>query len=206
PSDSVGAGALVTDTDITGNGTYAIGAEPGTRLTVMTGVTATNNGGTPGTKNGIEYRGGAIRADEEWIPGLPWFITGATIQLGQSSSAILQIDAGVSVYVDPSLYINVWPNGQLLAVGDTGNRITFTSSRAIATNADRWSGIAFASPADAAKQSRIAYADLSNAGYNNYFAGILHVSGGQPTFDHVNVSGSYTAGIFASSSASTVTL
>jgi hypothetical protein len=52
------ATATITNTTLTGNGSYAIGADVNTNVNGLTGMSASSNGG--GAKNGIEQRGGNL--------------------------------------------------------------------------------------------------------------------------------------------------
>ena len=59
-----GGGVSLSGTSISECGSYAVGAEAGTRILSATGMPVSANGG--GTKNSIGYRGGTVAAAEAW--------------------------------------------------------------------------------------------------------------------------------------------
>ncbi len=185
--------AAIDTTTISNNGEYAVVTEPGGVLPSLAGVTMTGNGG--GTKNTVAYRGGTINGSQAWHGGAPWVVLA---DVTVASGAVLTIDPGVTVKMVAQKAVLV--NGQLLAVGTTGNSITLTSNQASPAAGD-WRYLYFSTGNNPASQ--LSYVTVSYAGYSDGKA--IYVAGGSPQFDHVTVSNSSGYGVYVSGGSPTIT-
>lgn len=179
----------LTNSSILDNTGYALGAEAKTSLLGLTGLTVTGNGS--GAKNYIYYRGGTITGNETWRPGMTWLMA-ATTYVGSvsNSAAQLTVMPGVRVEVGYHLFLGLY--GRILAPGTAANPIVFTSNQAAPT-AGYWNTVYFY--AGAASGSQFSYVTFSYCGYSN--SGCVVSAGASPTFDHVTISNSSTAGLVA---------
>ena len=79
---------------------------------------------------------GAITSDSTWsLADSPYILTGSVLV---PDGITLTIEAGVNVKVNPGLYIK--NEGIIIAVGTSGNKITFESNSVSPEKSD-WSGI-----------------------------------------------------------------
>ena len=180
------ATAAITNTTLSNNGSYAIGADVNTNVNGLTSITATGNGG--GTKNGIEQRGGNLTGTRTMHTSggvLAWFVTGnLTVYSGT-----LTIDSGVTVKFSSG--VELWVGAQLTAIGTSASPITFTSANA-SPAPGAWADIHFAY--NSSTSSRISYANISYGGAAN--GGSVTIDSITPQLDHLTISSSSTAGIY----------
>jgi flagellar hook assembly protein FlgD len=181
-----GAAASVSSTSFAGNGSYAISVDGGCSLPVLSALSVSSNGG--GTKNGIEYRGGAITTAQTWQAALDWYMTAAPSVAG---SGALTIAAGATVHLSSSENLNV--SGILSAVGTSASPITFTSFSG--TIPGSWGAINF----NNGSSGHLSYVNVDYGGAGGSATnGAITVdggTGGSINFDNLNVNASASSGI-----------
>jgi flagellar hook assembly protein FlgD len=180
-------GVNLATATLTNNTLFAVGADPGTRLLSMTGLTVSGNGG--GTKDGIDYRGGTINANETWhaFANLPWYINASTTV---ATAATLTIDAGTVLKFATPANLNI--SGKLIAVGTSVSPILFTTSKAVPT-AGSWNGIFFQAGANPSA-SQLTWATVAYAGTGGIGYGAINIYS-SPTLSNVTISTSGNNGI-----------
>jgi len=188
------ASASLSNVAITNNGDFALGIDANGRLTSLTGVTASGNGGGAKDVIGVDTALPQSIPSQTWHPGLPYRLSSTDASL--SVNGTLTIDPGVTVQFPSGGRLSI--SGKLLAVGTALNPITFTSSSANPT-AGSWRNIYFNT---ATPGSQISYASVSYAGSTDSGA-IVH-NGGVSTLDHVTVTGSASNGIYVSGGAALI--
>ena len=185
------AAMTVTSTELVDNAQYAFRTVANARLLGLTGLTLTGNGG--GTGNGVAHYGGVVTGSETWLAGVDWYLVG-TLQIGTPAvtTPSLTVSPGVEVKVGPSLRVVIY--GTLTAVGTASQPIAFTSSQATPT-AGYWKALVFVGAG--MSNSRLDYVTVSYGGQNNPESGwsSVYVDGGSPSFDHLTVLSSATAGV-----------
>jgi flagellar hook assembly protein FlgD len=196
------------NSSFTSNGNYPIRTGVGRRLTGMTGLTATGNGG--GAKNAILYDSGTVTVTDTLLgaSGIPWISSlritvpaAVTLTIGQGATL-----AGADVWVEPGATLAMQPQstfkdgseilvkGKLSAIGTSALPITFTTSSALRGS---WSGIHFTATAD--PTSKIADAKVRYGGGSGYAnVRIVDVS---PTLERVTVSDSAKDGVLVAGTA-----
>ena len=183
-----GGGVTLTDSSLTGNGMWAVRAEPGTRLMGMTNVVVNGNG-TVGAGDAVSYASGTITAAETWSSRIAWALQGWVSVGSPTTPGSLTIQPGTLVKfpANGSMYVS----GTLTAVGTPASPILFTSSLPN-PSAGAWGSISFYAGSSA---SRLAYATVEYAGAGGASATAVGIFPGSPTFDHLVVRHSAHHGI-----------
>ena len=187
-------GINLTNSTISNNTDYAIGAEAKTRLLGLTGLTMTGNGG--GNKNSIGYRGGSITATETWLPTVVWTVTAVTTI---SSTGTLTVNAGTTVKFATNTGIDV--AGKLTAIGTSGSPIVFTSN-ATTPGPGNWRAIRFRP--GSSSLSQVSYATISYGGAS--YSADVHIDNCSPTLSNITASYSSGSGIVVTTSGSNATI
>lgn len=189
-----GNGANLTNSVMSSNTDYPIGAAANTSLTGMTGLTLTGNGG--GSKNGVGYGGGSINTNEVWRSGATWIIIGTPTVL---PTGTLTIHAGTTVKFATSSGLEIF--GKLTAIGTSASRILFTSNAATPAPGN-WMYLRFNSGANPSA-SQVSYATVSYAGQSSSLPGAIYINGSSPTLSNLTISNCSKSGLVASGSTAT---
>ncbi len=140
--------------------------------------------------------GGTITADTTWTPQKSPYVM--TSSVGVAPGVTLTIKAGVTVQAGYGTTFNVY--GTLIAVGSSSKPIRFQSLVATPHPGD-WGPLQFRP--GSSPSSRLSYVTVTHGGG---ISGAVLVDGVPLTFDHLTVSNSYAAGIYATGSAASLTL
>ncbi len=186
-----GGGVDVSNTAFINNTSYAVGAEPGTRLLGMTNLSVTGNGG--GAKDGIGYRGGTINGTASWLPGLDWLLIGGVFV---GTGGTLDIAPGTRVKAGAGVRLDV--SGTLTALGTSANPIVFTTSAASPVPGS-WQCLYFRPGSSA---SRLAHATISYGGSG--YSGSVMIDNSAVEFERVTITNSSKAGVWIASSTAAV--
>ena len=185
------ASATVADTELVNNTGYAFRTSANARLLGLTGLTVTGNGG--GTGNGVAHYGGTITGAETWPSGVDWYLLG-DLQIGTPTSIApsLAVSPGVNVKIGPSLRILIY--GTLTATGTATQPIVFTSAQTTPTPG-YWLALVFVG--GGTSNSRLEYVTVAYGGQSHPWSGYcsVYVDSGSPSFDHLTVLSSATAGV-----------
>jgi len=148
------------------------------------------------------YVSGFISANTTWtVAGAPYIVTANALV---SQGYTLTIQPGVVVKFDTHCALQI--DGQLIAVGTSASRITFTSNQASPAAGDwdklHFSGYCVGATFDAngyyLSGSIMKYADVLYAGGSGY--GAVHIESSWPYISHCNVRLSSAAGIYCAGS------
>ncbi len=179
---------------ITKSGGFAVSIDPRVTFAALSGLSFSGNG-----TDAIQVAGGTVSASATWKDGgVPYIVANNVLVESAGSAPTLTIKPGVTVRFDPgkSLVIGRSQAGALQAVGTSSRRITFTANSP-APAPGSWPGIEFDS--HAASSSRISYADVDFAGFNDGFGdfwGGITVAGAAPTLQNITVQNSAVAGLW----------
>lgn len=185
-----GGGINITNSTINNNTQYAMLTTVNSRISGLTGMTISGNGG--GTKDGIKYPAGTISTNERWRSGMVWFVT-ETIDVDSTHS--LTIDAGATVKCSSGVEIQIM--GAIIAAGTAVSPIVITTAAATPA-AGGWKDLRLQTNN---AQNVMTYVTVSYAGGSSASAGLILSSFSQ-TLDHVTVSHSATAGLYVSGTSS----
>lgn len=180
------AGLVVSGTQISDSGGYAMQAWPRTRIVDLVGMVLTGNNGGGG--NAIQMAGGTTAGSTNWPAGAEWHVAS---NFTVSAGSTLTIAPGTRVRVAGSTWIDV--SGTLAALGLPSTPIEFTSLQESPAPGG-WVGIRFKA---GSSESQITHAHVLYAGHNQDWAGraSIQITDANPTLDHVHVAHSASNGI-----------
>lgn len=181
-------------TTISGSAGFAASMGPQVTLGTLSGLTFTGNG-----SDAIQIAGGTVSVNTTWISGgVPYVVKGSISVESPGGAPTLTIKPGVILKFDSntSLIIGRGYPGGLQATGTAAQRITFTTSSSSPAPGS-WRGIEFDS--HMASSSKISYADISFAGFNDgagdYWGGIT-INAAAPALQNITVQNCAMAGIW----------
>ncbi|MBT4359518.1 MAG: T9SS type A sorting domain-containing protein [Candidatus Marinimicrobia bacterium] len=159
--------------------------------------------------------GGIITADITWDQtGSPYLVTANTLI---DSGVTVTIEAGVLIKIDSNTSINIF--GELIAIGNEGNRIVFTSNQTSPVSGD-WGQINFVNGVDAqfdspdsdlnfdrhyVSGSILKYVTIQYGGYGDP-SGALYLLNTVPYLDNVIIANNLGSGIYGINSGKTLTI
>ncbi len=145
---------------------------------------------------------GFINANTTWnSSGSPYIVTGNALL---SNGYTLTIEPGVTIKFNPNTALQI--DGELIAIGNSQNRITFTSNQAIPQSGD-WGKLhisdlavdaVYNSVGEYTSGSILKYCDVLFAGSLGY--GAIQLEGASPYISQISVQQSSSSGIYCSGS------